>query len=78
MKKLYQWGQWFGRPRTVLVRGIHYHCSQSTMVQMIRNTASAREVKVRLTDSGSHITIEVLSDRTEEGAHEDEAEVPAV
>src|SRR5579859_256308 len=56
----YPWEEWFGKPRTVLVRGVHYHCSQSTMAQTIRNNASARGLRVRLHDAGTEIVVEVI------------------
>src|SRR5271170_1492927 len=59
MRRKYQWEEWFGRPRTVLLRGVHYHCSQSAMCQMIRNAASARYLRVRLEDTETEIIIEV-------------------
>lgn len=59
MKRIYQWEQWFERPRTVLVRGVDYHCSQTTMSGMVRNNASRRGVRTRITDDGKSITIEV-------------------
>ena len=55
----YPWEEWFGRPSTVLVRGVHYRCSQSTMVQTIRNNASARGLSVQVTDKRNEIFIEV-------------------
>ena len=61
-RRLYPWEEWFARPRTVLLRRIHYHCSQAAMVQMIRNNASARGVRVRPIDNGISITIEVCGD----------------
>lgn len=72
MRRIYPWEQWFGRPRTVLVRGRHYHCSQSTMVQMVRNRASRCGMRVRVGDIGDSVIVEVL------GAiqHPDEAPVP--
>lgn len=54
----YPWEEWFGQRRIVLLRGVHYRCSQSTMAQSIRNNASARGVKVRLRDTGTEIVIE--------------------
>ena len=66
----YQWEQWFEQPQTVLVRGVDYHCSQTTMSGMIRNNASRRGVRTRLIDNGDSIIIEVVnlaiphSDRT--------------
>lgn len=62
MRRKYRWEDWFDRPRTVLVRGTDYHCSQSTMVAMIRNNASMRQARVRLTDTGDSIVIEVVSE----------------
>ncbi len=55
----YPWEVWFDRPHTVLVRGVDYHCSQSTMCQAIRNEAR-RKWRVRLTDNGDSIVMEVL------------------
>lgn len=62
MRRKYAWEDWFSRPCTVLLRGIHYDCSQSTMVQSIRNNASMRKVRVRITDRNNHIIVEVLND----------------
>lgn len=59
-KRLYQWEEWFGCQRTVLLRGIHYRCSQSSMIQMIRSRASERGLRVRLTDTGTEIVIELV------------------
>jgi hypothetical protein len=59
----YNWKDWLSRPRTVLVRGVDYHCSQSTMVQLLRNAASKRRVSVRLCEDETcqAIQVEVLS-----------------
>jgi hypothetical protein len=59
-KRKYPWEGWFGKPRTELVRGVHYRCSQSTMAQTIRNNASLRGLRVQLTDKGNEIVIEVI------------------
>lgn len=56
----YNWEGLFDRLRTILVRGVDYHCSQSTMAQTIRNNASQRGVRVRLTDTGTTIEVEVV------------------
>ena len=61
MRRIYAWEDWFARDRTVLVRGVHYRCSQRTMTQMIRNNASARGVRIRLADMGTQIVVEVVS-----------------
>ena len=63
MRRKYLWEEWLSRPRTVLSRNVHYHCSQSTMAQMTRNAASARGVRVRLTDTGTEIVVEVVGAR---------------
>ena len=62
MRRKYPWEKWFGRSRTVILRGVHYRCSQSAMVQTIRNNASQRGVRVRVTDTDTEITIEVRSE----------------
>lgn len=54
---LYDWDKWFARRQIVLWWGRDYHCSQSSMVQQIRNNAGERDVKVRIVDSGDYITI---------------------
>lgn len=72
-RRKYAWEDWFARPRTVLVRGMHYECSQSAMVQMVRNNASARGVSVKITDDDVCIILDVTG-RT--GGKEDDNEVP--
>ena len=59
-KRKYMWEEWFDRTDTILVRGVHYDCSQSTMAQTIRNNASQRGLRVRLTDTGTEIWIQVV------------------
>ena len=60
-KRLYKWEEWFGRRRIVLVRGVNYDCSQSTMVQMIRNNATRLGIRVRVLDTRDAIVVEVVS-----------------
>ena len=57
----YRWAEWFAQPTTVLVRGVDYRCSQSSMCGSIRNAASQAKLHVKLTDHGDSITIEVTS-----------------
>lgn len=47
---LYPWGKWFRRGRTqfVVFRGTDFHCSTASMIQQIRNEASARRIGVTL------------------------------
>lgn len=64
MKRIYPWEQWFARPRCLITYGIDYQCAQSSMTQMIRNNASKRGLRVRLTDCGTEIMIEVVAPRS--------------
>lgn len=63
----YPWEEWFARQRCVLLRGVHYHRSQSAMCQMVRNNACQRGVSVRLTDTGTEIIVEVIGTRKPTG-----------
>lgn len=67
MQRKYPWEEWFGSKITVLVRGEDYDCSQSTMVQIIRNRASLEGIKVKIIDTDTEIIIVVLG-RRDEGA----------
>lgn len=58
-QRKYDWEGLFARSRTELHRGADYTTSQSSMAQVIRNNASARGVRVRLTDKGVSIVVEV-------------------
>ena len=59
-KRKYRWEEWFDQPRTLLVRDSDYTCSQSSMCQAIRNSASQHGVRVHLIDTGDSIIIEVV------------------
>lgn len=59
MRQKYKWELWFVRDKTVLLRGVDYDCSQSSMVQSIRNAATRHGVRVHIEDEGDTITIEV-------------------
>lgn len=56
----YHWEEWFAQKRVVLTRGEHYQCSQSSMAQIIRNSASAHGLRVTLEDTGTGIVVEVV------------------
>ena len=59
-QRKYNWEKWFGRTGvTELVRGKDYFCTQSAMIQQIRNAAHRRRVKVRPIDCNDSIKIEV-------------------
>lgn len=70
-KRKYKWEEWLHEPQTILIRGVDYHCSQSSMCQMIRNEAWERGVRVSLIDVGYSIVIEVVG----EVPHPDKAAV---
>ncbi len=55
----YNWEDWFSRAEVIIVYGVDYHCSQSTMVQTIRNEASKRGLRVSVIDAGNEIYIGV-------------------
>lgn len=59
-KRKYRWDDWFDCPRTVLVRGQDYQCSQSAMTGQLRNRASERGVRIKLADRGDSIIVEVI------------------
>ncbi len=61
MKAIYDWDQWFMLERFTVRRGIEYHCSQSSMVQQIRNASSARDLHVRILDQGDSFLVSVLN-----------------
>ena len=59
MARKYHWDEWLGKAKTIIRQGLDYQCSQSTMAQTIRNAASARGIRVKLTDTGCGFEIEV-------------------
>lgn len=72
----YPWEEWFSNKITVLVRGEDYDCSQSTMIQMIRNKASQVGLKLKVVDTDTEIVIVVMGRREEsEISHTDQTPV---
>ena len=63
-RRKYPWEVWFGQPRTVLVRGVDYMLPQAIMWQSVRNNARKFSVRVRITDAGDALIIDVLPPRT--------------
>ena len=57
-KRLYKWDTLFTRPRFTLVRGKDYTCSQSSIVQQVRNAARGK-ARVRIKDEGTRVVVEV-------------------
>lgn len=57
--KRYPWDAWLSKRRTVLIRGIDYWVSHSTMAQMLRNNASYRGLSLQLQETDSGIVVEV-------------------
>ncbi len=62
-KRKYRWEEWFGRRRTVLTRGVDYHCSQSSICQAVRNEAWRRGMRVHIIDDKESIVVEVTGTR---------------
>lgn len=58
-KPKYHWDEWFASGRFVLLRKKHYSCSESSIVQQVRNAASARGLKVRARSERNGVVIEV-------------------
>lgn len=58
-RQIYDWDRWFSLSSITLRRGRDYNCSQSAMVQQIRNVASARGVRVEILDRADHIHLQV-------------------
>lgn len=58
-KRKYKWREWFDQREFILTQGEHYHCSQSTMAQVVRNNASKRGLRVRVMDTGQQIEVKV-------------------
>lgn len=57
--KRYKWDDWFALRKFILRRGEQYSCSQSSMAQQIRNAASNRNLRVKITDQEHQLVIEV-------------------
>ena len=69
-KRKYRWEEWFDQPITTLIRGVHYHCSQSSMAQTVRSNASRRGLSIRITDTGTELIVRVVGE-TDEVQHTD-------
>lgn len=76
----YNWDGLFKRAHTVLVRGIDYQCSQSSMAGSIRNKASKLGLRVKLADTGDSIIIKVIGaiPHTNQAAVTSESQPPAL
>ncbi len=64
MKKKYDFKKWFeikpgedGKTRFIIRRGIHYDCSQSSMIQQLRVAASAHSVRLSIVDMDNYIVV---------------------
>lgn len=66
MRKMYDFDGWFsspvdsdGRVRFELLRGTHYECSQSSMVQQLRIASCHRKLRIVISDLGDKIAVVV-------------------
>ena len=62
-RRKYDWDRLFEQQQSLLERGEDYHCSQSNIIQQIRNEASKRGLRIRLTDLDDRVVIKVMSGR---------------
>ena len=62
-RNLYDWDALFKRRSFPLVRGKDFRCSQSVMVQQIRNAASQRGLHLTITEGDGWIMVKVLAER---------------
>ena len=75
MRKLYDFVGWFNLPadaddrvRFTLLKGEHYKCSQSSMVQQLRIAATHCGVRIRVADGNNELNVTVLP-KSEESSH---------
>lgn len=59
-RRKYDWNELFEQEHSLLKYGVDYHCSQSNIIQQIRNEASKRKLRVKLSDLGSSVLIQVV------------------
>lgn len=72
----YPWDQWFRGDHTILVWGVDYYCSQSSMVQTIRNKASSLGLRLEFQSAGvTEIKFTVVG-RRDDAIRDTEAETP--
>ncbi len=64
-RRKYDWDKLFEQEHSLLEMGQDYHCSQSCIIQSIRNEASKRRLRVRITDLMNRVVIRVVRDRVE-------------
>lgn len=61
----YDWEELFKQEQSLLERGEDYHCSQSNIIQQIRNEASKRRLRVKIVDMDNKVVIRVLRSKDE-------------
>jgi hypothetical protein len=60
--RIYDWDKWLDRPKggsVLLSHGRHYHVSQSSFIQRLRNVASQRGYRVSVQDLGTRVRVTV-------------------
>jgi hypothetical protein len=60
-RRLYDWDGWFAMGLFTLQHGTHYTCSQSAIVQQVRNAACERDMQVETVDEGNQVVVRVTS-----------------
>ncbi len=56
-RRQYRWDVLFSKSRFILARDIDYDCSQSSIIQQIRNAAAVLRVPIKIKDMGSHVEV---------------------
>lgn len=62
-RRKYNWETLFKQECSLLEYGVDYHCSQSNIIQSIRNEASKRRLSVRITDLNNQVIIKVAGNK---------------
>lgn len=58
---IYPFDVWFRRERFSLAKGRHYQCSTGSMIQQLRNAASARSLPLKVVKTRRGIMVFVLN-----------------
>lgn len=77
-RKKYDWNALFAQQHSLLEYGVDYHCSQSNIIQSIRNEASKRKLRVRISDLNNQVIIKVVGDNIGDRSEVQHTDPPAV
>lgn len=57
--RLYDWDEWFAKPRFVLKKGRHFGCGMASMSQQIRDRAGDRGLRVSIKEGWLTLSVTV-------------------